>query len=420
VEAAGVKLSAANTWTAPQTFQTSVGIGGNLSIAGGNVGFEFAPGEGGKIQATTALLLQPGGGNVFAYGGMTVAGEMTAAKLNAGKLNLTPDVAPASPANGDVWTTATGLSARIAGATQTMANASGYNNFQSPQAINALNLNNSPCLLFSNVGGGTSGILLNRAAGGSLMMGAQEAGFWGFYSGNRSYLFRASDRAFDGAPQAFDMDNNNAASRDVMRLRHSGAIVATGNFLTFADIASATVGKIDAKAKYWGSGANFKHIVDPTTGFTDGDLWTTTAGLFARINGYTQTFAMLSAANTWAASQSFGGGVYTDRIQNKTGNLSGITLNCYYNDVAARINIAGAQNGSEVRFQTGIKTVFPTNPTWALGNTGDPWGNVVSQKLNLRPSSGPATPVDGDVWTTTTGMFIRIAGVTMKVSATPI
>jgi hypothetical protein len=176
--------------------------------------------------------------------------------------------------------------AAVEAATQTMATSAGYNFFQAPQAINALNLNNSPALYLANVGGGTSGILFGRASGGDLMIGAQEAGFWGFYSSNRSYLFRASDRAFDGSPQAFDWDNSNAASRDVMRLRHSGAAPGTGSFITFADNALATVGKIDSTAKFWGSGANFKPGAAPATA-QDGDIWTTPTGMFIRIAGVT-------------------------------------------------------------------------------------------------------------------------------------
>lgn len=85
------------------------------------------------------------------------------------------------------------------------------------------------------------------------------------------------------------------------------------------------------------------HGAAPTTNLTNGDVWSTTAGLFGRINGTTQQFAMLS------------GGTYTGPV---------IT-------VASTTGAAG---------------------------------------LNVPAGTAPTTPNNGDLWLTSTALNAQIGG----------
>jgi hypothetical protein len=50
------------------------------------------------------------------------------------------------------------------------------------------------------------------------------------------------------------------------------------------------------------------HGAAPTTNITNGDLWSTTGGLFARINGATKTLAVLETAQTFTTLQTLSAG----------------------------------------------------------------------------------------------------------------
>ncbi len=205
----------------------------------------------------------------------------------------------------------------------------GRQTFGQPIAIDGNAGTNAAALTLNNVGGGTSGIAINRATGGDLQLGAQEAGFWGFYATNRSMMFKSSDRAYDTAPQSFDFQNHNASTRNVMRLRHNFT-GSTGDFLVCTDTSLATMARIDSTGKFSGSAINIKHSAQPSP-VSDGDLWTTTAGLFGRINGLTQTFPMLAASNTWTAPQVINQGAVTNvpalSLSNLGAGTSGLTMN---------------------------------------------------------------------------------------------
>jgi hypothetical protein len=109
----------------------------------------------------------------------------------------------------------------------------------------------------------------------------------------------------------------------------------TGNILTLHDQATDTnFVAIDANGKVNtipseatnGAGFNVPHGAAPTTP-VNGDVWTTTSGLFARINGGTQQFAPLGSNNTFSnASSTYGSSTATGTIGLATGaTISGST-----------------------------------------------------------------------------------------------
>jgi hypothetical protein len=120
----------------------------------------------------------------------------------------------------------------------------------------------------------------------------------------------------------------------------------------------------------------------------DGDIWTTTAGLFWRINGVTQQAALTSILSTVATS-----GLFADLLSKPTTILGyGITDQISYLDIAQSFSAK--------------KTALAS----ATGSAG----------FNFPHGVAPTAPVNGDLWTTTAGTFLRINGVTQQVAFTSI
>ena len=108
----------------------------------------------------------------------------------------------------------------------------------------------------------------------------------------------------------------------------------TGNILTLHDQASDTNfvaidqnGKVNTIASTTtNAGFNVPHGTAPTSP-VNGDVWTTTSGLFTRINGGTQQYAPLGSNNTFSnASSTYGSSTATGTIGVATGaTISGST-----------------------------------------------------------------------------------------------
>ena len=142
----------------------------------------------------------------------------------------------------------------------------------------------------------------------------------------------------------------------------------TGNILTLYDQASdTTFVAIDANGKVStiasettnGAGFNVPHGAAPTTP-VNGDIWTTTTGLFARINGGTQQYAPLGSNNTFSnASSTYGSSTAAGTLNFGTGaTISGATK---------AINI-GTNGVSGSTTNTTIGPVLGASTT-SIGNT---------------------------------------------------
>jgi hypothetical protein len=114
----------------------------------------------------------------------------------------------------------------------------------------------------------------------------------------------------------------------------------TGNILTLHDQASDTNfvaidqnGKVNTvPAVTTGAGFNIPHGTTPTSGFVNGDIWTTTSGLFARINGSSNQIMDLTTTQTVAGSKTF-----TNANQTLGNSTAAGTIN-----VASGATISGA------------------------------------------------------------------------------
>ena len=143
---------------------------------------------------------------------------------------------------------------------------------------------------------------------------------------------------------------------------------------TYAALAGATfTGEVITPASTTSNaGLTITPGVAPSTP-TDGEIWATTTDLQIRLNGVTETLAEQS----WVTA-----GFYP-----LTGNPSSFLVAA---DITGKANLSGAT------FTGLVGTVASTTTTAGL---------------NVPHGAAPTTPVNGDIWTTTTGLFMRQNGV---------
>jgi hypothetical protein len=254
----------------------------------------------------------------------------------------------------------------------------------------------------------------------------------------------------------------------------------TGNILTLHDQASDTTfvaidqnGKINTIPSVTASaGFNVPHGTAPTTP-VNGDIWTTTGGLFYRINGATVSPATLAggtytgpiitaastttaaglripvgtapttpvAGDVWSSSGANGtlnfrsSGGTTQAVaalglnQTFTGNntFSGATLNFGNATAATTIGLGNGATATATTKTLNIGTggVAGSTTTINVGTTGggSATANVnallisrastaTEAGLRILPGTAPTSPVNGDVWTDTAGIYARINGAT--------
>jgi hypothetical protein len=169
----------------------------------------------------------------------------------------------------------------------------------------------------------------------------------------------------------------------------------TGNILTLHDQATDTnfvtidqngkVSTIPSEATN-GAGFNIAHGVAPTSP-VNGDIWTTTGGMFLRINAGTQQFAFLSTNNTFSnASSTYGSSTATGTINVAsgatisastktvnvgTGGVAGSTTNITIGPVlgASTTSIGGTTAASTLNLATGA-TLTATTKAVNIGTSG--------------------------------------------------
>lgn len=258
------------TSAAASTYQTQAGMSSYLttSTAASTYAPKASPALTGNVTITTnstspALFIeQTGTGNILTLHDQASdttfvaidqngkVGTIASTTANAG-FNIPHGTAPTSPVNGDVWTTTSGLLARINGSTRQ------YVDLDGTQTINGAKT-------FSGA---------NQTLGNSTAAGTINVGTGATISGSTKTVNIGT------AGVAGSTTNINIGSAV------SGATsTATINALLLTR-ASATTG----------SGLRIPHGTAPTSP-TNGDVWTDTAGFYARINGATVTLTPPTAA----------------------------------------------------------------------------------------------------------------------------
>lgn len=143
----------------------------------------------------------------------------------------------------------------------------------------------------------------------------------------------------------------------------------------------------------------------------NGDVWTTVAGLFARING--TTVGPFAAA----AGSGFPVSTTTYAVQDATDATKQQKWNLASSSASTILTLKGQQStsqtlafpnvtGSDTLATLGLANVFTAKNTFPATTTG-------AASINLPAGTAPTSPVDGDVWTTTAGVFARINGGTV-------
>lgn len=228
------------------------------------------------------------------------------------------------------------------------------------------------------------------------------------------------------------------------------------------------------------SSLRIPHGSAPTTNLANGDIWTTTAGLFARINGATvgpygagtisgsiasTQIAFGSGTNSINGSATLTFGATTGMVLAPTAVSSGLQT-AFRITGAANTNLAAGNEAIDVninlartvQWATGAhgqqRAVLVQAPTYAfvgastlttaatVAITGAPIAGTNATittsvaldietgllrtaastttvaGLRLPHGSAPSSPVNGDMWTTTTGLFARINGATSGIVGT--
>jgi hypothetical protein len=231
----------------------------------------------GDIPSLTTLYLPKAGGTMDAGSKLTVASS-TATKAGF-SLNPTLGLAPSSPQAGDIWTVSTGaVFISTAGVSQQFITSQPVTNITiQPTA-------STTARSFAINGGAASG---TGAQGGAVTISAGTGGPTSGIGG--TLLLTAGAGTGSGANGALNIGTSNTGSISV----GAATVVTTfnGRVVTPSLTTSA-------------AGFNITPTSATPTTLSNGDMWTTAANLFVRINGATQTLASIDAVNTAVAASS--------------------------------------------------------------------------------------------------------------------
>ncbi len=369
---------------------------------------------------------------------------LPASITGAASLNIPHGTAPSAPVNGDVWTTTTGIYVRINGGTVGPLGAAGgsYVDLTTNQSI--------------------AGIKTFTDTGGTVMAPSADAAnailtLKRFTDSFPSSPFLRVQTAAAGNQYVISQDvlishvatANNQAMQTLTRFTDTSP---TGSFLVFKNAASATIASINILGTYnapasttAGPSLNLPHGSAPTSP-VNGDMWTTTAGLYTRTNGTTyrmwsadEGFLTMNAASgssipyiTMFNNDSGDGPAVVDGYKSTTtASASTICLRLRANAKAtdASLNFcAFVDIGVQQKNATTVDGAIKLRPYLsgtivdALTATGSAVTLAVPlvaatattsiPSIRLPHGSAPSSPTNGDVWTTSTGVFVRVTGVT--------
>jgi hypothetical protein len=291
--------------------------------------------------------------------GGTLTGRLTTVTPGAvAGLNLPHGSTPSSLSDGDLWTATTGTFVRINGATKTLAYTDS-NVLTATTLQTSRNISATGDLTWTVAFDGSA----NATAAATLANTAVSAGSYGSSSAFPTFTVDAKGRLTAAGTQ-------------------SVGTVVTYNIGTSAGTVPLLngVNTWGAKQSYTASASgaasiNIPHGTAPSSP-VNGDVWSTTSGVFAYVSG---------------ATVQLGGGTATPGIFTTLSSSGDTTLGDASGDV---ITI----NGTTTFAARGV--VFAAATT-------------AGASLRVPHGTAPSSPTNGDVWTTTTGLFARINGSTV-------
>lgn len=252
-----------------------------------------------------------------ALAGATFTGEIVlpASTTTTASLTIPHGAAPSAPVNGELWTTTGGLFVRINGATRQYVDLDGTQTINGSKTFSGANqtLGNSTTAGTINIGTGavaTGTKAINIGTGtvapGVCTITVGTAGVAGNITFNGNGTFNVANNNVQihsntaTSTVSIGVGATVAAATKTINIGTEGLASSTTN-INLGTVAggAATVTTnallLTRASATTGSGLRIPHGTAPTTP-TNGDVWTDTAGFYARINGATVTLTPPTAA----------------------------------------------------------------------------------------------------------------------------
>lgn len=157
-----------------------------------------------------------------------------------------------------------------------------------------------------------------------------------------------------------------------------------------------------------GPSARFPHGSAPNSP-QNGDVWTTTTGMYVRING--TTVGPLGASGGGVSGALTADSLLLDGPARPTGNYLDVLGNASFFNINVVTNI----NASTGVFNTYVATVYCTTTQYfeTAGFVKTGASTTATASLKIPHGVAPNSPQNGDIWTTLSGMYVRINNVTV-------
>lgn len=333
-----------------------------------------------------------------------VGGKITGAAgtTGAASLNLPHGDVPSAPVNGDIWTTSAGFYVRINGTTTSFLPVGGAVG----EKMTFITPDNSTASI--NLPHGTApsapadGDVWSTTAG--LFMRINGTTWGPFFAGGITQTAKITAMA-PGTSAGFNLTPGSAPGTPV-----NGDLWTTSTGLyaringasqgPYASLAGGTyTGKITAATPGTNAGLNLPHGSAPSSP-ANGDIWTTTTGLFARINSATVGPYFSTA-----------GGTFSGKI---TTPIAGLNVPPGSNGSPSNGDIWTESTGLYARISgASIGPYFSTAGGTFSGKVTAVTPASGTASINLPHGDPPSAPSNGDVWTTTAGMYVQTNGTTI-------
>ena len=154
------------------------------------------------------------------------------------------------------------------------------------------------------------------------------------------------------------------------------------------------------------SSLNLPHGTAPTSPL-DGDVWTATTGLFVRVNGRTEQIAELGA-NTFQDKQSF-----------VAPTVSAASINLPHGTAptgAVNGDLWTTTSGVFVRVNGATEQLADLSANTFTAKQSLPASTASAAPINLGEGVAPTSPVNGDIWATSGGIFSQSNGVPYRLN----
>ena len=355
-------------------------------------------------------------------GATALSGKLTlqASTTGGAGLNLPQGTGPTSPINGDIWTTSTGLFAYLNGG---VVGPFGTGGGANPSTANYLAYYATTGDVVSGIATANSGVLVTSGAGVPSISTTLPAGLT-----IGSVIPTIKNYASTGALPVVTGSNSgqmafvtNCQNGSQGGGSGTGCLYVVDNTGTWAPVPTIPTQQITI-----GGQATF--LGGATTNQGSGGKLATATGTFT--NG---DCVSIDAGGTFIDSGgACGGGGGSGTVNSAAANAIGYyaTTGTAISGTTPANNAVLVTNGSGVPSESTTLPAALTIPTATLSNpdiTGTGTylaltgtgklttaaSTTVQAGLNLPPGTAPTSPANGDVWTTTAGMYAQIAGSTI-------